>query len=70
MPAIPFMNRMSIVFLSCVALIVIFGLMDPASKNNPKALVIDKSTFKVSTPFLIGLLIVMGTTAALYIVFW
>lgn len=70
MPSIPFMNRMSIVFLSCVALIVIFGLMDSASKSNPKALEIDKSTFKVSMPFLIGLLMVVGITAALYIVFW
>lgn len=70
MPSIPFMNRMSIVFLSCVALIVIFGLMDSASKSNPKALEIDRSTFRVSMPFLIGLLIVVGTTTALYIVFW
>ncbi|MGB3076817.1 MAG: hypothetical protein WBB36_15920 [Chitinophagales bacterium] len=70
MPGLPFMNRMSVVFLACVALIVVFGLLDPASKNNPKALEIDKSTFKISMPFLIGLLIVVGTTAALYIVFW
>lgn len=70
MPSIPFMNRMTIVFLACVALIVVFGLLNPESKNNPKALEIDKSTFRVTMPFLIGMLIVVGITTALYIVFW
>ena len=37
-PSIPFMNRMGIVFLACVVLIILFGLLDPKSKENPKAL--------------------------------
>lgn len=69
-PSIPFLNRMGIVFFACVALIILFGLLDPKSKNNPKALETDSSMFKVSTWFMIGALIVMGILAALYIVFW
>jgi SSS family solute:Na+ symporter len=69
-PSLPFMNRMSVVFLACVALIILFGLLDPKSKENPKALQVEKSMFKVSTGFMAGILIVMGIIAALYIVYW
>ena len=69
-PGMPFMNRMGVVFLACVALIVLFGLLDPKSKDNPKALEVDRSMFRVSTGFMVGALIVMGILAALYIVFW
>jgi SSS family solute:Na+ symporter len=64
------MNRMTIVFLACVALIVIFALLKPDSKSESKAMVIDRTTFRISMPFTIGMLIVIGITAALYIVFW
>lgn len=69
-PSMPFMNRMGVVFLACVALIFLFGILDPKSKNNPKALETDRSMFKVSTGFMAGALLVMGILAALYIVFW
>lgn len=66
----PFMNRMGVVFLACVALIVLFGLLDPKSKDNPRALQVEKSMFRVPTGFAVGLLLVMGILAALYIVYW
>jgi SSS family solute:Na+ symporter len=69
-PSIPFLNRMSIVFIFCVAIIILFALLDPRSKNNPIALEVESKLFKVSTPFLIGTAFVLGITAALYIVFW
>ena len=69
-PSIPFMNRMGIVFLACVALIILFGLLDPKSKQNPKALAVDSSMFKMSTTYLIGVVIVSAILAALYIVYW
>ncbi|HET9747216.1 MAG TPA: sodium/sugar symporter [Chitinophagaceae bacterium] len=69
-PSIPFMNRMGIVFLACVALIILFGLLDPKSKENPKALEVDSSMFKMSTGYLIGVVIVTAILAALYIVYW
>ena len=69
-PSIPFMNRMGIVFIACVLLIILFGLLDPKSKDNPKALEVDASMFKVSTGFLVGAVIVTAILAALYIVYW
>ncbi len=69
-PSIPFMNRMGIVFLACVALIILFGLLDPKSKQNPKALEVDSAMFKMSPGYLIGVVIVSAILAALYIVYW
>jgi SSS family solute:Na+ symporter len=58
------------VFLACVALIVLFGLLDPKSKNNPKGLEVEASMFKVPMSYMVGILIVIGILAALYIVYW
>lgn len=69
-PSLPFMNRMGWVFLACVALMLLFGLADPRSKENPKALEVESSMFRVSMGFAIGAVIVMGILAALYIVYW
>jgi len=69
-PSMPFMNRMGVVFIACVALIILFGLLDPKSKDNPKALEVDSSMFKMSTGYLVGVVIVSAILAALYIVFW
>ena len=48
----------------------LFGWLNPKSKNNPKALVVESSMFKVSTGFAAGALLVMGIIAALYIAYW
>ena len=69
-PSLPFMNRMGWVFLACVALMLLFGWMDPRSKENPKALEVESSMFRVPMSFAIGALIVIGILAALYIVYW
>jgi SSS family solute:Na+ symporter len=69
-PSLPFINRMGWVFLACVALIVLFGLLDPKSKNNPKGLEVEASMFKVPMSYMVGILIVIGILAALYIVYW
>ncbi len=70
MPDLPFMNRMAWVFLACIALIVLFGMLDPKSKKNPKALEVEASMFKVPMSYAIGMVIVIGILAALYIVYW
>jgi solute:Na+ symporter, SSS family len=69
-PEIPFLDRMGIVFLVCVALMVIITLVDPKSKNNPKGLEIDSSMFKTSGSFALGSVLISGVVAALYIIFW
>lgn len=69
-PDLPFINRMGWVFVIIVTLMVIVSLMDPKSKNNPKALEIDTSMFKLSPGFTVGAIIICGLLAALYTIFW
>ncbi|HEU4574015.1 MAG TPA: sodium/sugar symporter [Chitinophagaceae bacterium] len=69
-PSLPFMNRMSIVFIACLILIIIFGLLDPKSKNNPKALEVKASMFRLPVGFAVGVLLVLGVIAALYLAYW
>jgi SSS family solute:Na+ symporter len=69
-PSLPFMNRMGWVFLACVALIVLFGILDPKSKDNPRALEVKTSMFRVPMSFAIGSIIVIAILAALYLVYW
>jgi SSS family solute:Na+ symporter len=49
---------------------VVISLADPKSKDNPKAMEVDVESFKTSTAFAVGALLVTGVLAALYIVFW
>lgn len=70
LPEIPFLDRMGWVFLTIVAMMVIISLLDPKSKNNPKAMEVDTSTFRTSPRFAVGAMLVVGVLAALYIVFW
>lgn len=70
MPEVPFLDRMGWVFLILVGLMVVISLLDPKSKNNPKAMEVDTASFRTSPEFTIGALIVMGILAGLYIIFW
>ena len=66
----PFLDQMGYVFLILVGLMVVISLADPKSKDNPKAMKVDIDSFKTSTAFAVGALLVTGVLAALYIVFW
>ena len=67
---IPFMDRMSIVFLLCVIGMVAISLYENAKGVKPNGLEIDTKMFKMSPTFLVLSLLIVGLTAALYIVFW
>lgn len=67
---IPFMDRMSIVFLFCIVGMVIISLYDNKRGVVPNGLEIDAKMFKMSPTFLVISLLLIGLTAALYIVFW
>ncbi|NII82363.1 MULTISPECIES: sodium/sugar symporter [unclassified Pedobacter] len=67
---IPFLNRMSWVFVIILGLMVLVTLTDPKSKDNPQGLEIDSSMFKVTPAFTIASVIICGILAALYTVFW
>ncbi|MFD2580974.1 sodium/sugar symporter [Pedobacter vanadiisoli] len=68
--AIPFLNRMSWVFMIILVVMIMVTLTDPKSKDNPQGLEIDRSMFKVTPAFTIASVIICGILAALYTVFW
>lgn len=67
---IPFMDRMGFVFVICVVMMAIISLTELKGKDSPGALEIDASMFKVTPGFLAGSLIILGTLAALYTLYW
>ena len=69
MPFIPFLHRMGYVFLILVAIMVIISLIKP-QRSNDQMVEVDAGMFKISGPFAVGVLLVSGIIAALYIVFW
>jgi len=69
-PDLPFMDRMTLVFVILMLLMVVMSLADRNSKNNPKALTIDVTMFRSSPSFLVVSTIILGILAALYTVFW
>ncbi|WP_373495162.1 sodium/sugar symporter [Aquiflexum sp.] len=69
-PALPFLDRMGVVFLVIALLMILISLVEGKGKDHPNSIEISADLFKTSTGFKIGALIITGITAALYIVFW
>lgn len=67
---IPFMDRMTIVFALCVLGMIGISLYENAKGVKTNGLEIDTKMFKMSPTFLVLSLLIIGLTAALYIVFW
>ena len=67
---IPFLTSMGWIFFISVVLMVVLSLLDPSSKNNPKAIQYDRSMFKVSNGMLAMILVIIGIITALYARFW
>lgn len=65
--AVPFLDRMGIVFVVCVSVMVLLGYV---LKEENKGLVIDIEMFKVHQTFGIGATIVLSIIAFLYYYFW
>lgn len=69
-PDYPFLDRMTITFFVIAILMIIISLAKPKLENEQHKIEVDKSLFRVSTPFIIGSVIICGILAALYTVFW
>lgn len=67
---IPFLDRMGIVFLLCVAGMYIISIIENKKGVKPNSLEIDASMFKTSAGFAIGSMIIIGLLVALYTMFW
>lgn len=63
---IPFIDRMAWIFLICVSVMFVLGLVKPSQKG----LEIDTKMFKVSTGFAVGASIVILIIMSLYVYFW
>ena len=69
-PDYPFLDRMSITFVSTVLIMVAMSLINPKKETDKHGIVVDTSMFRITTGFAIGSVIIMGILLALYTVFW
>lgn len=69
-PELPFIDRMGIVFLICLALIVLVSEFDKKHQTPSKAINIEKSLFKTTTGFKIWTLVIIIILVLLYTMWW
>jgi len=67
---IPFMDRMSIVFVICIIGMILISNNENRKGVTAHGLEVDKSMFRVNTSFAVWSLIACGILAALYTIFW
>jgi SSS family solute:Na+ symporter len=69
-PDYPFLDRMTIVFVTLIVLMIVMSLMDKESKTQPRIIEIDPAMFKSTPGFIAGSVLIVGILTALYTVFW
>ena len=69
-PDYPFLDRMSITFVSIVLVMIAMSLINPRKESDTHVIEVDTSMFRITTGFAIGSIIIMGILLALYTVFW
>jgi solute:Na+ symporter, SSS family len=67
---IPFIDRMGFVFMICVIGMYFISIYENKKGIQPNGLEVDKTMFKMSPSFTVGMLIIVSILAALYTVFW
>jgi SSS family solute:Na+ symporter len=67
---IPFIDRMGFVFLLCVIGMYFISIYETRKGVKTHGLEADKTMFKMSPGFTVGMLIIVAVLAALYTVFW
>lgn len=67
---IPFLDRMSLVFVICVLIMYLISIIENSRGVKTNGLEIDRSMFKVTPGFTAGALIICGLLVALYSIFW
>lgn len=68
LPDMPFINRMSVVFLVLSACMIIISYIKP--KQNNRLIKVDPSAFRTSIGFAFSSLVVISILFALYVIFW
>lgn len=67
---IPFIDRISIVFVIAVIGMVIISMIENSKGTRTNGLEVDPKMFKTTTGFAVGALIIVGILVALYTVYW
>jgi len=67
---IPFIDRMGFVFLICVIGMYCISMYETRKGIQTNGLEVDKTMFKMSPSFTVGMLIILSVVAALYTIFW
>lgn len=67
---IPFIDRMGFVFLICVIGMYFISINETMKGVKTNGLEVDRSMFKMSPSFTVGMLVIVAITAALYTIFW
>jgi SSS family solute:Na+ symporter len=69
LPDIPFINRMSIVFVAALVLAVALSLLMPASAGRDR-ITTEGVTYRTSTGFNLAAFVVVAILVALYATWW
>nr|WP_314839764.1 sodium/sugar symporter [uncultured Flavobacterium sp.] len=67
---IPFIDRMGFVFLICIVGMYAISMYETARGVKTNGLEIDRTMFKMSPGFTVGMLVVLSLIAAFYTIFW
>jgi SSS family solute:Na+ symporter len=67
---IPFIDRMGFVFLLCAIGMIMISLRETKRGVVPNAMEIDRSMFRMSNGFIVGMLVILSLLVALYTIFW
>ncbi|OUD37076.1 sodium/sugar symporter [Flavobacterium sp. FPG59] len=67
---IPFIDRMGFVFLICIVGMYAISMYETARGVKTNGLEIDRTMFKMSPGFIVGMLVVLSMIAAFYTIFW
>jgi SSS family solute:Na+ symporter len=67
---IPFIDRMGFVFALCVFGMYFISIYENKKGLKPNGLEVDKTMFRMSPSFTVGMLVILSLLAALYTIFW
>ncbi|MFM9075235.1 MAG: sodium transporter, partial [Bacteroidota bacterium] len=69
-PDYPFLDRMSIVFLTLMSVMIALSLWRPQREAEGNVMEIDTDWFRCNNVFIAGSVLIVGILVALYTVFW
>jgi len=69
-PDYPFLDRMSIVFITLMVVMIMLSLWRPRRESEGKMVEIDPEWFRCNSVFIAGSVLIIGILVALYTVFW